>query len=251
MSAQMNFQAQKPTKASISQTSGVLQRRCDKCRKKKKTTLQRAAIHSASESVPPIVHEVLRLPGAPLDAATRAFMEPRFGHDFSGVRVHTDEKAANSAKAADALAYTVGQNIVFGLGHYAPDRISGKKLLAHELTHVVQQMSSSTPSLRMSQNIDPIDSPLEKEADVMADLTMASSARFTGLIPSRSKAGILQRQAATGADSSLGGRSQTNFADCDSSLMEDLMEKHNAALNRGRRRHLEPLTGLGWNGPGR
>ena len=80
--------------------------------------------------------------GQPLDPATRAFMEPRFGHDFSQVRVHTDERAAESARAVNALAYTVGHQIVFGAGHYTPETARSKKLLAHELAHVVQQQAS-------------------------------------------------------------------------------------------------------------
>ena len=63
--------------------------------------------------MPPIVHEVLHSPGQPLDPATRAFMEPRFGHDFSTVRVHTDARAAASARTVNALAYTVGRDVVF------------------------------------------------------------------------------------------------------------------------------------------
>jgi len=70
--------------------------------------------------VPPIVHDVLRSSGQPLDAGTRAFFEPRFGHDLSRVRVHTDQRAAESARAVDALAYTVGKNIVFGSGGFRP-----------------------------------------------------------------------------------------------------------------------------------
>lgn len=77
--------------------------------------------------------------GQALDAATRAYMEPRFGHDFGQVRVRTDEQAAQSAAAYQARAYTVGGDIVFGAGEYAPDTASGRHLLAHELTHVVQQ----------------------------------------------------------------------------------------------------------------
>ena len=88
---------------------------------------------------PPVVHEVLRSPGRPLDASTRAFMEPRFGHDFSRVRVQSDAKAAESARAVNALAYTSMNNIVFGAGQYAPDTSEGRRLLAHELTHVIQQ----------------------------------------------------------------------------------------------------------------
>jgi hypothetical protein len=101
---------------------------------------RRAAQHHAETAmVPPIVHEVLRSPGQPLDPATRAFAEPRFGYDFSGVRVHADRHAAESARAVNALAYTVGQDVVFGSGRYAPGISAGRRLLAHELAHVVQQ----------------------------------------------------------------------------------------------------------------
>jgi hypothetical protein len=88
---------------------------------------------------PPIVHEVLRSPGRPLDSATRAIMEPRFGYAFNHVRVHTDGKAAQSAWAVNALAYTVGRDVVFGEGRFAPATRTGHRLLAHELAHVVQQ----------------------------------------------------------------------------------------------------------------
>jgi hypothetical protein len=90
-------------------------------------------------AAPPIVHEVLRSPGQPLDPATRIFMEPRFGCDFSHVRVHTDARAAESARVVNAQAYTVGRDVVFGAGQYAPLTPIEKSLLAHELTHVVQQ----------------------------------------------------------------------------------------------------------------
>lgn len=103
-------------------------------------SLHRKASHeTAPSTVPPIVHEVLRSPGQPLDAATRSFMEPRFGHDFSRVRVHNNAQAVESAGAVNALAYTAGQNVVFGKGQYAPSSPQGQKLLAHELAHVVQQ----------------------------------------------------------------------------------------------------------------
>lgn len=95
--------------------------------------------HSQPGEVPPIVHAVLRAPGEPLDAATRAFMELRFGQDFPEVRVHTDGRAADSARAVGALAYTVGRDVVFAAGQYAPSTQSGRRLLAHELTHVAHQ----------------------------------------------------------------------------------------------------------------
>lgn len=88
---------------------------------------------------PPIVHEVLRSPGRPLDTTTRTFMDSRFGRDFSQVRIHIDEKATNSARVVNALAYTSGRDIVFNSEAYRPDSSIGKKLLAHELVHVIQQ----------------------------------------------------------------------------------------------------------------
>ena len=91
----------------------------------------------------PIVQEVLNSPGQPLDRGTRSFFEPRFGHDFSDVTIHTDAKAAESAEAVNALAYTVGSHAVFGDGNYAS--ATRNMLLAHELAHVVQQRAS-TPS---------------------------------------------------------------------------------------------------------
>jgi hypothetical protein len=81
--------------------------------------------------------------GQPLDPGTRGFMESRFSHDFSGVRVHTDEQAAQSARSIHARAYTFNRDVVFDSGTYAPRSAEGKKLLAHELTHVVQQGNSS------------------------------------------------------------------------------------------------------------
>jgi hypothetical protein len=111
---------------------------CEEC--KKEQTLQRHATDASCPSVvPPIVHEVLRAPGQPLDAATRAFMEPRFGHDFSQVRIHTDAKAASSAAGVSALAYTVGREIVFAPRGYRPSSFEGRRLIAHELAHVLQQ----------------------------------------------------------------------------------------------------------------
>ena len=88
---------------------------------------------------PPMVHDVLRSPGQPLDAATRAFMEPRFGHDFSRVRVHSGAAAEQSARDVNAHAYTAGHNIVFAAGRFAPQTHDGRRLIAHELSHVVQQ----------------------------------------------------------------------------------------------------------------
>ncbi len=115
-----------------------LQRQCA-C-KEDTLKLQRQAVgEQGGFEAPLIVHEVLRSPGQPLDEQTRAFMEPRFGYDFGRVRVHTDDKAAESAQAVNARAYTVGHHVVMRQGEYAPETDVGRRLLAHELVHVVQQ----------------------------------------------------------------------------------------------------------------
>lgn len=93
-----------------------------------------------------MIGETLGQAGQPLDASTRSFMEPRFGFDFSRVRIHTDALAAESATAINALAFTVGNHIVFGANQYMPDSRVTRSLLAHELTHVVQQSQSGGPA---------------------------------------------------------------------------------------------------------
>jgi hypothetical protein len=100
---------------------------------------RRASDESAPETVPPIVHDVLHSPGQPLDAATRAFMEPRFGRDLSGVRVHTDARAHAASHAINARAFTLGRDIAFARGEYRPGSSEGRRLIAHELTHMEQQ----------------------------------------------------------------------------------------------------------------
>jgi hypothetical protein len=111
---------------------------CEGC-KAQGMRLQRASAVETADTAPPIVHDVLNSPGRQLDAATRRFMEPRFGCDFGRVRLHTNAKAAESARAVGALAYTVGQDVVFGSGQHMPHTAAGQRLIAHELTHVLQQ----------------------------------------------------------------------------------------------------------------
>lgn len=168
-------------KATLAASSGLLQRKCacggvpgvdgecEECREKR-LSLQRSPPQPAasSQAVPPIVHDVLGSSGQPLDAGTRAFMEPRFGHDFSRVRVHTDAKAAASARAVNALAYTVGRDVVFGQGQYAPGTSIGKRMLAHELTHVVQQRNAIRRSPAQLNVNSPGDAD-EREADDVAE----------------------------------------------------------------------------------
>jgi hypothetical protein len=167
---------------------------CDRCAQEKSELRRNASHRGEYGEVPPIVHEVLRSPGQPLDASTLAFFEPRFGrdfssgparsetraasvlsvipsndksereatdvarrvlhsteparkrtssYDFSGVRVHTDSRASQSARALNARAYTVGNEIVFADGQFGTTTLSGGELIAHELTHVAQAGANS------------------------------------------------------------------------------------------------------------
>ena len=182
--------APKPALPGRSATFPLLQRKCacggsaspegecEECKQNAMSLQRRAGCGgSAPAAVPPIVHDVLRSPGRPLDAATRAFMEPRFGHDFSRVRVHADGHAAQSARAVNALAYTAGSRIVFDSGQYAPRSSNGRSLLAHELAHVVQQ--SGLPGADQPRTIAPANDPGECEADRVASAVGSAPARPT------------------------------------------------------------------------
>lgn len=116
------------------------------------------------EAAPPIVQEALRSPGQLLDAATRTFMEPRFGHDFGAIVVHADQQASLAAATVGARAYTVGRHIVMGGGQYQPASLSGRWLLAHELTHAIQQDESTREPAGLLTIADP-DTSAEQEAD--------------------------------------------------------------------------------------
>lgn len=172
--------------------AGILQRKCDcgqhtvaggECDEcgKKQLSLQRVTQNPergtrSSGGVPPIIHEVLRSPGQPLDDVTRAFFEPRFGHDFSKVRVHTDTRAAESAEAVNALAYTVGRDIVFGNNNVDSATRQGREHLAHELAHVVQQ-GMQTPSRLGALGLTPSSGASEWEAHSAA-AAVASGGAF-------------------------------------------------------------------------
>ncbi len=155
---------------------------CAACKDdKKKDVLQRKGTSPGSSgmaSAPPIVSTVLNSPGRPLDPPVQSTMESRFGTDFSNVRVHTDSRAAESARAVGAQAYTYGSNIVFDHGRYNPTAPSGQRLLAHELAHTIQQgglqsKSYDAPEVGLSSD------PLEYEADRAAELVTAGYAAPT------------------------------------------------------------------------
>lgn len=151
---------------------------CAQCRKKREGMLRRSAVVSGFAPIdvaPTVVHEVLSNAGTPLMPATRALMESRFGHDFSAVRVHTDRAAAESARAVDAKAYTVGTHVVFGSGEYSPATREGQHLLAHELSHVRQQSGMSIDG-SSPLRIGPASDSYEAEAHDTAARVMGGGA---------------------------------------------------------------------------
>ncbi|HEV7389953.1 MAG TPA: DUF4157 domain-containing protein, partial [Gemmatimonadaceae bacterium] len=162
---------------------------------------------TGANQAPTIVHEVLRSPGDSLDSAARASMEPGFGRDFSAVRVHTDAKAAESARAVNALAYTVGHDIVFAEGQYSPQTQGGARLLAHELAHTVQHPESIDvlPFLEIGR----IDDPAERAADLVADAV--TRGEKASLAPARAEVPRLQRK----CTASTTDRSDQRLVRCD------------------------------------
>jgi hypothetical protein len=129
--------------------------------------------------------------GAPLDPAARKWFEARFGRDFSDVRVHTDEHAAQSARAVNARAFTSGEHITFDAGQYAPHSDRGQRLVAHELTHVVQQRAR-TPLEGVSEPGDAAEREAERNADRLTSLrTLTFDARPN----------VVARQASTATES--------------------------------------------------
>lgn len=225
MNARFQTQSKNTSAQASSFTSGMkglIQRKCTEGDCRIRNQVQRSE-QAELYGVPSIVHEVLHSPGQPLDASTRAFMEPRFGHDFSKmrvyaakpqmavdnliigetgdnfeqeadkvadtvmqtqqpgispqsvhpqkrdfnqVRVHTDAKAAQSARAVNAKAYTVANDIVFGHGQYNPASVHGQRLLAHELVHVIQQShDANVPSLQRAETDEEVGCALLKNSD--------------------------------------------------------------------------------------
>jgi hypothetical protein len=128
----------------------------------------------------PVLDVVRSGRGSPLAASVRALMERRLGHDLSSVRVHTDDAAGESARALNATAYTVGENIVFQGHAYRPQTRAGRRMLAHELVHVVQQRLgpvSGVPAPGGIKLSEPSDA-FEREADRLADeVALPSDAR--------------------------------------------------------------------------
>ena len=132
-------------------------------------SIQREASGPAHHNPDVFVRSALQVPGRPLDADTRRFMEPRFGHDFSSVRLHTDDAAARSAQALRANAYTVGRDILFDAGRFALGTEGGRRLMAHELAHVVQQSEGPVSGAKIGPGLtisDPQDAYERRAAQI-------------------------------------------------------------------------------------
>ncbi len=176
----------------------AVQRKCSACEDEDKggAMQRKAADSSAPEAAPDAVHSVLGGSGRPLDPESRAFMEPRFGQDFGGVRVHTGADADTAARSINARAFTSGNNVVFGAGEYSPATDAGRRLLSHELTHVVQQGSG----LALKSGVGPSNDSHERQADQVAD-TIAAGGSAKGLLGGSARAatgasGAVQREEA-------------------------------------------------------
>jgi hypothetical protein len=127
---------------------------CDECRQQSAGISRKATESGPARGSHRVLDIIKRSSGHPLDAATRGFFEPHFGRDFSNVRIHTDATASASARSIQARAFAAGGDIFFGAGQYAPDSEAGKRLLAHELTHVAQKENGSEASI-IHRDLDP------------------------------------------------------------------------------------------------
>ncbi|WP_218583823.1 DUF4157 domain-containing protein [Pseudomonas akapageensis] len=157
----------------IAGASGAVQRKCDACNAEDEEQMLRRKSDS-SDSLPGAhyadatasVHQALASPGQPLAIDTRMFFESTFQRDFSAVRVHADAAAQQSARDIHAKAYTLGHDVVFGAGHFAPSTQEGRRLLAHELTHVVQQDRSPYASVQRYCDDDDFCRPYDTQEEI-------------------------------------------------------------------------------------
>ena len=141
--------------SSASKNNELDRKKCPECEMKdeeergkisRKSSLSNSSALEASDEISNQIDNVRNNNNMLLEGSTKEFMESRLGHDFSKVRIHTGEMATRSADAVNAIAFTVGDDIIFGEGQYRPDTLEGRKLLAHELTHVIQQSNNNNKS---------------------------------------------------------------------------------------------------------
>lgn len=209
----------------------VVQRKCAQCEKEeeeqkiqlKPLASQISPLIQRQESAPamaldspPIVNNLLQSSGQALDGGTRSFMEERFGYDFSQVRVHADARAAASARAVQAQAYAVGRHIVFGSEQYRPNTETGRHLLAHELTHVVQQKGGDQSTVLQRAETDTsqnCDSLTDSKSDVNSRFNQAlDKARANAGTPLAANKVIDEFFKELGSNTSLGRTEVENWA---------------------------------------
>ena len=196
------------------------------------TRIQRFTPQACAEfvSVPASVEHTLANAGRPLESTLRVDMEQRFGHDFSRVRVHSDAAAEQSARDVSAHAYTVGHNIVFGANRFAPPTAAGKRLIAHELTHVVQQtdisnvatVNATSASSMLQRQPQPVD-PKQAYADALKQLKSIDAVLHTYLSATTLNGGSKTVRTGTGIDNSTTPPTTIKFS-------FDLDLKHDSAL---------------------
>jgi uncharacterized protein DUF4157/glucose-regulated metallopeptidase M90 len=187
----------------------------------------------------------------------RSHFETRFGHDFSRVRVHTDGEAAEKAEAVQARAYTLGGDIVFGKGEYAPSTPRGKRLLAHELTHVVQQRRGAPMIMRQPSALDQLPDATKKDLKVDTDATKTNLREFFGLKGTTNQADNVDAEVnfeAPSIDKLTDAKTKNvlytglrNFALSTFDLLPD--KKGNAHTQRLNLVHIENLDLTPWKGP--
>ena len=175
---------------------------CPECKVDEDRRLQRKDVASSEPgqtAAPPIVEEALANGGSSLPDGLRDDMGRRFAHDFSNVRLHTHARAEESAAVVGARAYTVGPDLVFAAGEYAPHTDAGRRLIAHELAHVVQQHEGHASNARAGITIGASNDPLEREAEAAAQRanedavpSIASTSLFAG-VSRLGRAPLLQR----------------------------------------------------------
>ena len=214
--------------------SGGMEGECEECKQNK--LLQRSASGAGSSGVAPrAVHEVLKSPGRPMEATTQKFMETRFGRNFSGVRIFHDDAAAASASAVSANAYTVGEKIVFNRGKYSPGTQGGQRLLAHELTHVVQQSGGGVSPKPSGEPA------LENEAGQVSRRVNDAGTRLSV----RQKSGVgMARDAATSDQKMI----EVHFPDGTKLLTPDEFAEYKRRAINNLRADLRRVSGLADNG---
>ena len=222
----------------------TIHRKCAACGEEEDLMRKASEAGEMGEGAIEQVHRAVRSGGQPLDEATRNFMEPRFGHDFGQVRIHADSQASDSARGINARAYTLGQNVVFGSGQYAPGANAGKELLAHELTHVVQQTGGVPTAQR--RPISPIfhnalpltDKPhqvmREGTEDTAVDVTQsdANSSQTTDTTTKLLALITRLEQLHSQSDHQLGSQGQSNAPDQNDALQQE-GQKHLGTLSAG------------------